>query len=223
MRDYYVYKHTFPNGKVYIGITCQKPKARWANGNGYLQVMKNGKYRQPLMARAVIKYGWDNILHEILFSGLTKEEAETKEQELIAEYKSNNRDYGYNIANGGSVHQHTEESKKKMSNSHKGMKHTEETKRKMSEAAIGKTFSDETKKKIGEASRNRSEDINKRIGKAHEIPIFCVETGCIYSSAKDASRITGIERTSIGKACNGKQKTAGGLHWKYYIEETNVA
>lgn len=30
-----VYKHTFPNGKVYIGITGQEPYKRWKYGNGY--------------------------------------------------------------------------------------------------------------------------------------------------------------------------------------------
>lgn len=32
---YCVYKHTAPNGKVYIGITKQKPKYRWGRGSGY--------------------------------------------------------------------------------------------------------------------------------------------------------------------------------------------
>ena len=35
MRKYTVYKHTSPSGKVYIGITCRKPKYRWNNGKGY--------------------------------------------------------------------------------------------------------------------------------------------------------------------------------------------
>lgn len=26
---YYVYKHTFPNNKVYIGITCRTLEERW--------------------------------------------------------------------------------------------------------------------------------------------------------------------------------------------------
>ena len=30
--NYYVYKHTFPNNKVYIGITQQEPQKRWKNG-----------------------------------------------------------------------------------------------------------------------------------------------------------------------------------------------
>lgn len=38
-RCYYVYKHIFPNGKVYIGITCKKPIYRWNNGNGYKKLV----------------------------------------------------------------------------------------------------------------------------------------------------------------------------------------
>lgn len=32
---YCVYKHTTPNGKVYIGITSKNPLKRWNNGIGY--------------------------------------------------------------------------------------------------------------------------------------------------------------------------------------------
>ena len=35
MKNFIVYKHTSPNGKVYIGITKQNPKQRWGNGSGY--------------------------------------------------------------------------------------------------------------------------------------------------------------------------------------------
>lgn len=35
LNNYTVYKHTFPNGKIYIGITKQAPSKRWRNGTGY--------------------------------------------------------------------------------------------------------------------------------------------------------------------------------------------
>lgn len=88
-----VYKHTSPNGKVYIGITSLNPIRRWNNGKGYSS--------QPYFFRAILKYGWDNFNHEILFSDLTKEEACQKEVELIKSYKSNGSKYGYNISSGG--------------------------------------------------------------------------------------------------------------------------
>lgn len=90
---YSVYKHTFPNGKVYIGITCQKPEDRWDKGKGYLG--------QPRMARAIVEYGWDNIEHKVLFDELTEEEAKQLEASLISEYNSNNIKYGYNVSASG--------------------------------------------------------------------------------------------------------------------------
>lgn len=103
-KNYYVYKHTFPNNKVYIGITCLKPEHRWNNGKGYLKKTKGNKYDQPFMAYAINKYGWENVTHEILFDKLSKKEAELKEIELIAKYQSDKREFGYNLEKGGNIH-----------------------------------------------------------------------------------------------------------------------
>ena len=69
---YSVYKHTNKvNGKVYIGITYNKPEVRWgSNGIGY---------KRQLFWNAIQKYGWDNFTHEILFES----QAYQKEIELI--------------------------------------------------------------------------------------------------------------------------------------------
>lgn len=93
MAGYTVYMHVAPNGKRYIGITCRKPEYRWNGGRGY-----DGS---PHFSAAIMKYGWDNICHEILFSGMTKEDAICKEIELIARYNTTDRSYGYNITCGG--------------------------------------------------------------------------------------------------------------------------
>lgn len=53
------------------------------------------------MKKAIEKYGWNNIEHIILFSNLTKEEANLKEEQLIEEYETTNREKGYNISAGG--------------------------------------------------------------------------------------------------------------------------
>ena len=77
MKLYTVYKHTSPSGKVYIGITCRKPEYRWNHGRGYKEI------DQPLFYRAIKKYGWDNITHEILYSGLQEKDAKNLEISLI--------------------------------------------------------------------------------------------------------------------------------------------
>lgn len=92
-KEYYVYKHILPNGKVYIGITKQNPSYRWRNGHGY----KNSVY----FYNAIMKYGWININHEILNEGLTLEEANDAEKYYIKLYNSNKKEYGYNILEGG--------------------------------------------------------------------------------------------------------------------------
>ena len=95
-RQYFVYKHTVPNDKVYIGITCcQEPELRWYYGFGYKQ--------NALFYADIEKFGWDNIKHEILYKGLSPQEARDKEIELIELYRATNSQYGYNLDIGGKI------------------------------------------------------------------------------------------------------------------------
>ena len=73
---YCVYKHTFPDGKVYIDSTGQKPEDRWRNGRGY-------EHNHPNMFQDILKYGWKNITHEILAHNLTKTAAHEMEYAQI--------------------------------------------------------------------------------------------------------------------------------------------
>lgn len=120
-KKYIVYVHIFPNNKKYFGITSKSPNARWEGGNGYTES------HQPVMYNAIQKYGWENVEHKILYEGLTYEEANQREIELIAKYKTNCRrygdDYGYNMTDGGDGakgHYVSEEVRKKISEFHTG-------------------------------------------------------------------------------------------------------
>ena len=127
---YSVYRHTFPNGKVYIGITMMEPKKRWSGGSGYRH--------QPKIYNAILYYGWKNVKHDILYTGLTKSEAEAIEIRLIAEYDSTRK--GYNVEHGGNTTgTHSEETKQKISAGNKGKN-------------LGKHCSDEQKRKLSEAN-----------------------------------------------------------------------
>ena len=139
---------------MYIGITSQPPYARWDSGHGY----KANRY----FSNAIRKYGWSNIVHEVLFEGLSQAEAEGKEVELIAAYKSSDRKYGYNIALGGRVHNVSEETRQKLSASHKGKKLSQAQRAKMSEARrgekhpmYGKHHTEESRRKMSEAHKGR--------------------------------------------------------------------
>lgn len=205
MNDYKVYIHIFPNQKVYIGITKQKPEYRWRNGKKY----NNNEY----MNNAIKKYGWQNIEHKILYNGLTKEQAEIKEKELIKKYKSNIREFGYNILEGGNISiGMTEKGKQQMINKNKGKHRSPNTEFKKGHKpwTTGKKMSKEFKQKLSESHLGQTA-WNRR-------KIICLENNTIYSSMKEASQKLNINQVGISKVCRGIMKQTGSFHFKYYEE-----
>jgi group I intron endonuclease len=231
---YCVYIHKSPSGKVYIGITSQKLSARFQNGQGYKKSKR--------FYGAIIKYGWQNFSHEIIFDGLTKEEAEKKEIELISKYRSNDRRYGYNIESGGNsvgkINDETRakiskahigkilsnETKKKLSVVHRKENLSEETLEKMSKSHIGKKQTDETKSKIGKKHKgkvNTPKAIEKMIlaKKQKSKPFLQYTTDMIFvkewASLSAYERETGRNKRQVGRCLKGEASTAYGYIWKY--------
>lgn len=58
----------------------------------------------------------------------------------------------------------------------------------------------------------------ERMGKSKSKPVYCVELNQEFYGAREAERQTGISHVCIGNCCRGKQKTAGGYHWRYADE-----
>ena len=183
MDSYCVYVHTFPNGKRYVGITSRPVHKRWKNGHGY--------QNQAYMWNAINKYGWHNIRHDVLYTGLTKFEACAIEKQLIADWKTTEKACGYNVALGGECNA-------------EGRKISEETRRKMSESHKGKNTWAKGRK-------------NPSAVKTHSIPVVCVETFVVYYSGAEASRQTGVNQGHITQCCKGRRKSAGGYHWEYAL------
>lgn len=207
--NYRVYIHIFPNNKVYVGITCQKVERRWRSGTGYMSKNQKGEYTQPLIARAILKYGWDNICHKILYENLSKKEAESKEKELIAIYRSDEKNFGYNIQHGGNVGRHSDESKRKISESHKGKQLSTDTKKKLSEMRkgencywYGKHRSEDTKIKIGDSNRGKkhSEETKIKISKAHKGISFSDDRKKKIGDAQKGKKLTEKTKRNISES-----------------------
>lgn len=230
--NYTVYMHTSPSNKAYIGITSTSVEERWDNGNGYLKKRQNGKYKQPAMANAILKYGWENFEHIIFASNLSKDDAEHMEKLLIDIFQVRNKLHGYNIREGGgSTGKMAEESRLKMINSLKGRKHTEEEKRKIGDAnrgeksyMFGKHLSDETRKKLSDAHKGKgpTESCREKAMEAIRKCVICIEMNLFFNSIAEASRALNIPRTTINAALRGRARYAGRhpetnelLHWKY--------
>lgn len=150
MRTYLVYMHITPKGKRYIGITCKSPERRWRNGSGYK--------RHPMFYAAIQKYGWDNIVHEIVAENLTERAAKAMEVELISKYKTQNSRYGYNCTAGGDGlfgYIPSEETKTKLSKINKGKRLDDKHKAKISETLKGRQKSEETIAKLSAANMGK--------------------------------------------------------------------
>ena len=231
-----VYKHTSPSNKIYIGITSKEnPNDRWKNGKGYPK-------SQKLFYRAIEKYGWDNFEHEILFDNLTEEEAKQKEIELIEFYNSSNKEYGYNLSNGGDAffkgRKHTQETKNKIStvlkekefhkgkdnpmygvpSKYKGVPRSEEVKRKLSMIQKENYARNGLNKNLLNYIETQKKKVNQ-----YDLDGNFIKT---FDSIKDASvELTGSIRavSNISSVCKRKKTTNGaiirsykGYQWRYF-------
>lgn len=195
------------NNKVYIGQTKQKIENRWRHGEGYKQC--------TAFYSAIQKYGWDNFEHIILETNLTLEQANQLEEYYINFYNSTNKEKGYNISKGGNNHTLSDDTKKKIGRknaiSKLGSSHTEETKKKMSESHKGKL------------KQPHSIGSKRKMSKSHQQNfILCITTGEIFYTIKEASDAYNVDRANISKCCRGLRKSAGKhpitkekLQWSY--------
>ena len=216
--SYFVYKHTnLVNGKVYIGITSRLPEKRWGrNGCNY---RSNHHFYN-----AILKYGWDSgFSHEILYSGLTKENAEEYERDLIRHFNSANPEYGYNIALGGnSVGKMSDATKKKISASNKGKRRTLDQRKKMSDIAKESSLErSERFRKIRANFKNWNDGVvfteeQKDLIKGNTYrPVYCSELNRTFKSISFAARELDLYPELICQVCMGRRKTTGGYHFEY--------
>lgn len=229
---YKIYIHTAPNGKKYVGQTCQRLERRWRNGGGYV--------RNAYFYRAIQKYGWENFKHEVVLLCADLKEANEKEKQLIAELKTNDPKFGYNISGGADGREKVAESTRRLmseqrkgkfagaNNPYYGKKHTEKERKIMSEKSkgrfvgdksplYGKHPSDETRAKMSKSRKESAlvQEHMQKMNKAKAKPVLCVETKIIYESARQAARETGLGQGNISAACRGLFKQAYGYHWVY--------
>lgn len=223
-KKFFVYEHVNKiNGKKYVGITSRdKPEYRWgSNGINYKECTH--------FYAAIEKYGWDNFEHKILFEGLSEKEACKIEMQIIEEQQLQNREYGYNLKEGGTAAKMPKETCEKISKAMMGNKNnlgrvlSEETKRRISEIQKGKTFTEEHKRRISEAKKGKthkplSVESRQKIANAYpnKRKVYCVETDKVYNSTQECARELGLLSTNIVKVCKGKFKSTKGYHLKYY-------
>lgn len=61
----------------------------------------------------------------------------------------------------------------------------------------------------------KNQRISEKNKLSHGIPVYCVELGKTFNSAKLAGEFIGRKGTNITRACRITHRTCGGYHWKY--------
>ena len=192
MNKWCIYKHTNRiNGKAYIG-RCRWPnyQLRWNNGKGYIGC--------PRFWEAIEEYGWDAFDHQILYCDLSFDESNQLEQEMIAKYKTNDSEYGYNVSCGGQAF-------------FKGLHHTEDSKERISEKLKCYEKTEIHRKHLSESKSGVKHPGAKRV-------IQMTKEGRtirIWDYMNQASKMLGISKANISSCCLGNRKTAGGYKWTY--------
>ena len=156
---------------------------------------------------AIIKYGWENITHEIIASGITKESACQLERLLIAEFRSNEPQFGYNNSVGGENpsegHRADEKERQYRSLTHKGIKMSEQGKKNISNAKKGKSNG-----KTGMLGENGT-----RALLVYQIDPQTDKVVGMYFGYSEMTRKTGYAKTPVREAANGERKQAYGFLW----------
>lgn len=158
---------------------------RW---NNHKYSLNAGNHPNTHLQNAWEKYGADNFVFEVVCECKSSviDDLEKKYISIYNSYKN-----GYNNDLGG----------------HKGNRQfSDETKRKISKALLGK-------KQTPEHSKHNSES-HKGIVNANK-RIICVETGIEYESAREATRMLGINYKNISNVLRGHRPTCDGYHWEF--------
>ena len=175
------------------------------------------------------------IKEEYIKTCYSEEEMNSDEQYYI-EFFDTLYPNGYNLTKGGDGGILCEETRRKLSNSHKGKippnkgkPHSDETKKKISEALKEKFLNDEDyRKKISETKKGRpaynkgkpmSEEQKKKLknGKcSKKVLQFTLDGEFVreWPSTHECGR-NGFDRGFISACCNGKHKSAYGFKWCY--------
>lgn len=205
------------NNKLYIGQSVDIYK-RW---NYHKYELNNNKHFNIHLQNSWNKYGEDNFKFEII-EICPKDRLNDKEKYYIMFYNSNNEN-GYNISEGGNDSIITDETKRKMSQSHIGILRTIESRAKQSlklsgknnpmygmrgekHPSFGKKRSNNTCSKIRDSyTEQRRQEYRERIlgennpmyGHSEDNPsarkIMCIETGEIFLTEKDAAKWCGLK------------------------------
>ena len=233
-KKYKIYKYTSPSGGVYIGQTSKTIEERAGNNGYYYRILnkKTGRFIQPAIGDAIMKYGWDNFKKEILYDNLSSEEADKLEIELISECRKNGN--CYNTSEGGKfvirakqrkIKQYTLKGEYiKTWNSVIEAEHFLNIKK--AQSNIVACCQGRKNRAYGYIWRYEEDNNNIKPLMPYRATICQFDKNnnyiATYDTIREASKSTGINENSISNALHNRARTAGGYVWKFLDECDNI-
>lgn len=123
------------DNKIYIG-QAEDIGLRWSS---HLSMLKSGKHPSKYLQQAVNEFGIENFIFTILCE-CEKEKLNELEQYYIFCFSSTDPAVGYNRQFGGQSNRPSMQTRKLMSEAHKGKKHSNETKKKIGDGHRGMKY-----------------------------------------------------------------------------------
>lgn len=222
---YIIYKLTSPSNGVYIGQTSKTIEERGGKDGRYYTHTKGDKFLQPLIAQAIIKYGWVNFKKEILYENLSKTEADDIEIKTIKEYRAKGK--CYNISDGGNGMIGVNDRKiKQYSLNGELIKEWNSIKDaeqclgiKKAQANISACCAGKKKRAYGYIWRYSDSNLAITPLTPYRTTIGQYDSNnnliTTFATIKEASQTLGISETGIGNVLHNRAKTSGGYIWKF--------
>lgn len=191
----FVYKWTdSSNAKWYIGSHTGHPKDGYIGGGHFFN--KAYKKRKESFSREILYFGHD---HREL------------EEFILDEINAMDDPMSYNLTNRwNGVTRHTEETKRKISESRKGIPVSDETRRKLSEAKQGDKHPQWGKEGTWKGKKMPREAVRKMQLK-RSYKVYCEYTNKTYECTTDCAEDLGVSKSNILNMLNGHRKNKYGL------------
>lgn len=195
---------------------------RWA---GHIHSSK--KNSSLLLHQAIRKYGEENFTHEILEVCESLENALQREIFWISQLKTHDRKFGYNMTFGGDCVMLTDDQRENQRHLTKEAMHRPDVRARhlkiQADPNVRKRKSDSAKKAWQRSDVREKHQVatQRRIasGMGHSVLQLDMDENVIaqFHSRNEASRQTGVPRTSISECIKGNLKHAGSFIWKRYV------
>lgn len=208
------------DGKIYVGESMDvKDRIRC-----HKKDLKTRKHANKHLQNSFDKYGLDSFSFELL------EECDiiflkSQENYWCNLLDSHNKNRGYNIksTHPDGIQQHTKESREKLRISNLITYQKEEVKTRHRQSILDYYANNVSYWKNRIKSKNHIQNIQKaKTGFIKKIskPVIQIDKvnneEIIYASIREASRLTGVDRSLISKAIKITTRSAGGYKWKLY-------